>query len=238
MTDLFSVAADNAATMWLKLGAARGYEPVHGDGFIAVSGADRQGRRIMTLAERSDLGAIRDLVHSAPGRVVVEDPFGTVPVADITDRLSVRQMPVMARHGKPALAAPSMPVRRASGSADLRTAERLITTGFALENFLPWRPGEAFPDALADDPAVAFFIAERDGDPAGACLTVTDDAATGFYWVTTMPEHRSRGVGRALMHGAIAELRPDVVTLVASIAGRPLYESMDFDLLGVSSWWS
>jgi hypothetical protein len=29
-----------------------------------------------------------------------------------------------------------------------------------------------------------------------------------------------------------------VVTLVASIAGRPLYESMDFDLLGVSSWWS
>src|SRR5262245_11137638 len=52
MTDLYAVAADNAATMWLKLGAARGYQPLHGDGFIAVSGADRQGRRIMTLSER------------------------------------------------------------------------------------------------------------------------------------------------------------------------------------------
>ena len=39
MTDLFSVAADNAATMWLKLGAARGYEPVHGDGFIHIAAA-------------------------------------------------------------------------------------------------------------------------------------------------------------------------------------------------------
>jgi GNAT superfamily N-acetyltransferase len=238
MTDLLQVATDNAATMWLRLAAARGYETHLGSGFTAVTGRDRVGRRILTRSPSPDRAAVRELVSDWTGPLVIEDSYSTVPVPDLTTELTARQMPVMVRHDRRPVTPLHLPVRRVRSEVDLRLAERLIVTGFTLGAFQPYQDGAAFPSSMLDDEAVAFFVVERDGEPAGACLTVTDDRATGFYWVTTMPEHRSHGVGRALMHGAIADLDADTITLTASKAGQPLYESMDFDVVGLSSWWS
>jgi ribosomal protein S18 acetylase RimI-like enzyme len=77
----------------------------------------------------------------------------------------------------------------------------------------------------------------REGEVAGACLTVEADDAVGVYWVTTLPEHRSRGVGRALMNGVLNEFsRP--ATLSATRAGIPLYESLGFTVVTSATWWS
>jgi GNAT superfamily N-acetyltransferase len=243
MIDQLPIATDNAVAMWLALAAARGYEQERGDGFVCVTGSDRVGRRILTVNSTPDVSAIADRVAGATGRLVVEDSYGELDVPALTTGLSSRQMPVMVRHAKHALPAASMPVRRVRTEPDLRLAERLIVTGFTLDAFEPYQPGLAFPTALLDNSAVAFFVADRDGaepgtDAAGACLTVTESGVTGFYWVTTMPDHRSRGVGRALMNGAITDLGAETVTLTASKAGRPLYESMAFDIAGWSTWWS
>lgn len=73
--------------------------------------------------------------------------------------------------------------------------------------------------------------------PAGACLTVSDDSTVGLYWMTTLPEHRSRGVGRALLHGALNHQADLPMTLTAARAGRPLYDSLGFVPVADARWW-
>ncbi|CAL9521063.1 hypothetical protein SUDANB95_03803 [Actinosynnema sp. ALI-1.44] len=112
--------------------------------------------------------------------------------------------------------------------------DRVVLDGFPLPAFAP---GEAFPPALLDRPEARMRLAERDGEVAGACLSIADGQATGSYWVTTLPEHRSRGVGRALVNAALDGC--DVpVTLTATKAGRPLYDSLGFDVVARAGWWS
>jgi predicted N-acetyltransferase YhbS len=44
-------------------------------------------------------------------------------------------------------------------------------------------------------------------------------------------------VGRALMHAALRHLGGGPVTLVATVAGVPLYRSLGFRTIGHSTWW-
>jgi GNAT superfamily N-acetyltransferase len=229
-------ATQNAAAMWTAVGRARGYELVRGHGYLLIDD-ERLGLRCLLLsADPGDLGTLNRRIQArAGGPVMVEDPFGTVDLTGIG--LSPRQLPVMGRRaGRPE--PPDLDVVRVETPERLRVAERTIVDGFPLEQFAPYRPGEAFPSAMLDETGAAFFIAERDGVPVGACLTLDDGVVCGFYWVTTRPAFRSTGVGRALMNGALAHVPPRPVTLTASRAGRPLYESMAFDHLGSSTWWS
>jgi GNAT superfamily N-acetyltransferase len=230
--DALTLAAGNAAALWTGIGRARGYEIIDGDGWVAVIGDERQGLRVLTLRE-GDPEAVRALAVR-PGRVVIEDAFGAVRLTD--QGLSARQLPVMIRYpGKP-VDEPRLPIRRAATPADLRTAERLVVEGFALEQFRPYEPSVAFPDVLLAD--LEFYLADLDGEPAGACVVVPQPGAVGVYWVTTLPEFRSRGVGRALMHALLRRFDDRPMTLTASRPGRPLYESLGFEHITASTWWS
>jgi GNAT superfamily N-acetyltransferase len=113
-----------------------------------------------------------------------------------------------------------------------------MVNGFPLERFLPYEPAVAFPPSLLDRDGVDFFLLRRNAEPAGACLTVADDKVGGVYWVTTLPSHRSQGVGRALMHAVLNHFADRPVTLTASMAGRPLYDSMGFETVALATWWS
>jgi len=229
-------ATQNAAAMWTAVGRARGYELVNGDGYLLIDD-ERLGLRCLLLsATPGDLSVpTSHVLARAGGPVTVEDPFGGVDLASIG--LHARQLPVMGRPSGPAEPA-GLDVVRVVTPEQLRVAERIIVDGFPLEQFAPYREGEAFPSSMLQQAGVAFFIAEQEGEPVGACLTLDDGVVCGFYWVTTAPEHRSTGVGRALMNGALAQLPPRPITLTASRAGRPLYESMAFTHLGTSTWWS
>ncbi len=251
-TDQLRLAAANAAAMWNAVAMSRGYVVERGDGFFDLRDRARLGRRILTTSPDADREAIGQRVDRWTGRVVVEDAFSRIGVSDLpgaaSGRLASRQLPVMVRSGGPNLPTPNLPtpdlptpdlpVRPAGSATDLLLAERTIVTGFPLEPFLPYQPGSMFGRGLLDHAGVRFFLAGRDGVPAGACLAVDDGEAVGFYWVTTMPEHRSNGVGRSLMYGAIAALPDRPITLTASSAGRPLYESMGFTVAGTATWWS
>jgi GNAT superfamily N-acetyltransferase len=142
----------------------------------------------------------------------------------------------MIRYPGEPVAPPAIDVRRVETPAQLRIAERIVVDGFALERFQPYEPGVAFPDPLLG--LVELFVADLDGEPAGACLTVPEDDVAGVYWVTTMPRFRSRGLGRALMHAVLRRYDDRPVTLAASRLGRPLYESLGFDDLGDAWWWT
>jgi len=234
MTPL-NLAVRNAAGLWSALGKARGHDVVRGPGYLAVSGG-QAGTRVLILTptpSQEDVAAVVALVGAAE-KVVVEDAFNVVDMAPAG--LRSRQLPVMIRDHGPALPAPALPVKRI-GVDQLELVENLVVHGFELENFQPYRAGEAFPPELLTRAEVGLYVIDREGEPAGACLTITDHGVTGIYWVTTAPEHRSRGVGRQLMHAILAEAGDQPVTLTAASAGKPLYDSLDFEVIGPSTWW-
>jgi GNAT superfamily N-acetyltransferase len=60
----------------------------------------------------------------------------------------------------------------------------------------------------------------------------------GVYWLATLPDHRSAGMGRAVLSTALATGPHRPWTLVATDAGRPLYESLGFVTVSTAHWYS
>ncbi|APE22563.1 N-acetyltransferase [Streptomyces venezuelae] len=230
--------ARNSAALWIATGRSRGHEIVRRRGFVAVEGDERAGTRILIQEAHLDPAEVAELgevVRRAAGAVTAEDPFGATDLS----HLSMRnwQMPVMLRAPGP-VAEPALEVIRVTAPEDLRTAERIVIEGFDLTGFAPYRPGELFPMSFIEQPGVDVFVALHDGAAAGACVSVVDDGVGSHYWVATSSAFRSRGVGRAVMLGALAHLTAFPVTLTASKLGRPLYESLGYTVAAPSTWWS
>lgn len=230
--------ARNSAAFWAATGRSRGHEVIRRRGYLAVVGNERAGTRV--LIQEPDLTAdevaeIAGLAREAVGPVDAEDPFSATDLGALEMRHW--QMPVMLRPPGP-VADPAMEIFRARGEADLHAAERAVIAGFELTRFEPHRGGELFPLALLDEPGVDVYVARLDGQVAGACVTVRADGLASHYWVGTPPEFRSRGVGRAVMLGSLADVASLPVTLTASRLGKPLYESLGFTAAAPSTWWS
>ncbi|GAA0921214.1 GNAT family N-acetyltransferase [Virgisporangium aurantiacum] len=204
-------------------------------GFLAVAGDERAGLRVLIQEAGVDTDEITDLAKQAAGPVDIEDPFSSTDLSHLG--LRNWQMPVMLRQAGPA-PEPDMDVVRVRDEEHLEAAERAVIAGFELTRFEPHRAGEMFPMALLDEPGVDVYVARIDGEVAGACVTVVDNGLGSHYWVGTPAEFRSRGVGRAVMLGSLADLVDVPVTLTASRLGRPLYESLGFVAASPATWWS
>jgi GNAT superfamily N-acetyltransferase len=233
-------AVRNAAALWTALAEARGNEYVRTDGFLAVEGG-RRGRRVMLLTdepEPEDLAEITRLATlPSQGGVTVEDSFGSVVLT--AQGLVQRQLAVMIRHPAelPQLNRATVRVAEIDRPDQLPVVERIGVDGFPLETFQPYEQGAAFPPALLERDDTRFYLADSDGVPVGITITVEAGGVAGVYWVTTMPEHRSRGVGRAMMHAVLEHYADRPATLTSATAARPLYESLGFQTLTMANWW-
>ncbi len=233
-----TLQARNSAAFWAATAKSRGHEVIRRRGFLAALGDERAGTRFLLQEPGLDAGELEELTElarRASGPVDAEDPFSATDLGHLGMRNW--QMPVMLREPAP-VAAPAMDVVRARTGQELQDAERMVIAGFELDRFEPYRPAELFPEALTEQPGVEVFLAVLDGRAAGACVTVVDDGIGSFYWVGTPAEFRSRGVGRAVMLGALAPMAHLTTTLTASRLGRPLYESLGFTAVGDSTWWA
>ncbi|MFK0214059.1 GNAT family N-acetyltransferase [Streptomyces sp. NPDC090298] len=230
--------ARNSAALWSATGLTRGHEVVRRRGFVAVDGDARAGLRILVQEpdlDPGELAELGELAGRAGGPVLVEDPFSATDLSHLAMRNW--QMPVMLRPPGP-VGAPSLEVIEARKPEDLRAAERIVIEGFELTGFEPYVPGELFPPALIEQPGVAVFVALHEGVPAGAGVSVVDDGVAAHYWIGTATAFRSRGVGRAVMLGALARVADLPATLTASKLGRPLYESLGYTVAAPATWWA
>lgn len=231
--------ARNSAAYWAATARSRGHEIVVRRAFLAAVGDERAGTRFLlqepdlTPAELAELTELAAKAR-ARGPVDAEDPYSATDLSALD--LTSFQMPVMLRQPGP-VAAPAMEIRRVASDDDLFAAERAVIEGFELVRFEPHRPGEMFPRALLSEPGVAVHVAVLDGSVAGACVSVVDGGLGSHYWVGTPAAFRSRGVGRAVMLGSLAEMTSIPATLTASKLGRPLYESLGYEVAGMSTWW-
>ncbi|MFJ9691879.1 GNAT family N-acetyltransferase [Kitasatospora sp. NPDC101183] len=230
--------ARNSAAFWTATGRSRGHEVTRRRGFVAVDGDERAGLRILIQEPDLDQGEVDELsghVRRAVGPVNVEDPFSAADLGHLGMRSW--QMPIMLRLPGP-VGEPAVDVVRVRRPEDLRAAERVVIDGFELDQFEPHRPGELFPAALIEQPGVDVFLASYDGQAAGACVSVVADGFGSHYWVATSAAARSRGLGRAVMLGALAHMADLPATLTASKLGRPLYESLGYTVAAPSTWWA
>ena len=80
------------------------------------------------------------------------------------------------------------------------------------------------------------FIGYARGAPVCAMATVVSGEATGVYSLGTLPEHRKRGYGEALMRRVLAELGHSegerTTVLQSSEAGYRLYRQMGYRRVG------
>jgi hypothetical protein len=84
--------------------------------------------------------------------------------------------------------------------------------------------GPGFLAVASDERAGLRVLIQQPGLAAGALAEITAG--------------RSRGVGRAVMLGSLAQLADLPVTLTASRLGRALYESLGFTAAADSTWWA
>ncbi|MFJ9458078.1 GNAT family N-acetyltransferase [Kitasatospora sp. NPDC101447] len=232
--------ARNSAAFWTATGLSRGHEVIRRRGFVAVDGDARAGLRVLIQEpdlDPAELAEVGELVRAAAGTAYVDDPFSSADLSDLGLGLRNWQMPIMLRLPGP-VAEPALDVIRVRGAGDLQAAEQVVIEGFDLDGFQPHRPGELFPAALIEQPGVDVFVASIDGTVAGACVSVVADGVGSHYWVATSSAFRSRGVGRAVMLGALAHMTDLPATLTASKLGRPLYESLGYTVATPSTWWA
>lgn len=233
-------AVANAAALWTALAESRAHEHVRTDSYLVVEGG-RRGRRVMVLTPTPSEADVEELLAHATrpsaGGVTFEDAYDAVDLTEYD--LVKRQLAVMVRQPSPLpeLPTPVVKIALTNDLTDLPAIERIGVDAFPLETFQPYAQGEAFPRALFERDEINFFVATRDGATVGITMTVEAGGSAGIYWVTTVPEQRSLGIGRALMH-AVLEHHADLpATLTSATAARPLYESLGFETLMMSSWW-
>ncbi|MBM7783699.1 GNAT family N-acetyltransferase [Tenggerimyces flavus] len=234
-------AVANAAALWTALAESREQEHVRTDSYLVVEGG-RRGRRVMVLSPSPSAADVDELKAQATrpsaGGVTFEDAYGAVDLSGLG--LVKRQLAVMIRQPSPLpeLPTPVVKIALTDDPKDLPTIERIAVDAFPLETFQPYGQGEAFPRALFERDEINYFVATREDVPVGITMTVEAGGSAGIYWVTTLPEHRSLGIGRALMHVVLEHHDDRPATLTAATAARPLYESLGFETLTMSSWWS
>ena len=88
--------------------------------------------------------------------------------------------------------------------------------------------------------ALTTYAANLDGQPASCCATLQCGSDCHVILVATVPEARGRGLAGTLLGHALADARErglETTSLVATKAGRPLYERMGYRGAGALEMW-
>ena len=102
--------------------------------------------------------------------------------------------------------------------------------------------GGSFERALEAVPPEAFdiYAANVDGRPASCCIALRCGDDCHLTLVATLPEARGKGLAGTLIGHALADARAaglSTSSLVATKAGRPLYERLGYRDVGAVEMW-
>ncbi len=77
------------------------------------------------------------------------------------------------------------------------------------------------------------FVAEEDGAVVGTAMCWLQGSRTGSLgMIIVSPDHQGKGIGRKLMQLVLEALGERCTELNATVAGKPLYESLGFKVTG------
>lgn len=171
-----------------------------------------------------------------PGLLLVTDAAGVDAraAAEAAGLTLAGRMPLMSMAaGIVAAQATTFTVRRVTDTADLSAANRIMAAAFNLPVEVLH---EAFPPAMLAADEVCVDLVLEGEEPVGALQSTVAEGLAGIWSMATPPHHRRRGIARAglsyALRGRFAE-GCDTAFLIATDAGRPLYEAIGFR---VAAW--
>lgn len=140
--------------------------------------------------------------------------------------------PAMVRAPTPGASLPAPPgrgVRVVEADADALMADydRTVIHGFPLHRSDGSPVGTILRSAFLDGPW-RFFVAYADDEPVSVASVFVACGVAQVEWVATLPDHRGRGLGEAVTWAATLAEPEAPAVLLASDAGRPIYERMGF----------
>ena len=207
------------------------------DGWLGLSGEKGTADLNMAFVARTaPASLLEDYVKTILGRglnailIVDEEAPDLVAAGEALGLINVGGVPVMEWSGKPKpMPTHGFTVRKAT-KGDVRTACEVAARAFSLDNETLQRVG---PPELLDD-GIDIWLVEDDSEIVGMGQFVRTDDHVGIYVMSTPPEHQRRGIGRAVLDGAMAhyiDAGATTFTLEATEAGYHLYEQVGFEVV-------
>ena len=127
-------------------------------------------------------------------------------------------------------------VRRVESQVDLELAQRLLVSGFGLSEEI----ASASSQALFKDPDSYRYLLLADGVPVSTMHFVRTKTFLACFDVTTPAVHQRNGYANELMNWALARhaaMGDELVVLLASESGQPLYRRLGFQVLEYLQGW-
>ena len=218
---------------WLALSG----EPLADLNFAYVGAADQAAEHLREFGEAIRARGVPALVALAPA---VADRLA--PLARELGLQPLGGVPLMAYQpaGEPA-AVPDVgayAVGRITDPGDLPAVHGLLADAFGLPLDAAAR---LYAAPLLAQPGIAVFLARRAGEPVSTVTTSAAGAMVGIWSMATTPARQRQGAGRAALAAALARHRARGATtfyLIATEAGRPLYERTGFRTLEETPLWA
>ena len=181
-----------------------------------------------------DVVAEIDEVVSRPAPYFLLSPFPTPDLRPLGLEL-LGHPPLMVRFPAPRTKPEpaGVELREVRDADGLAVAERVLVEGYPMPELQPLTPGDLLAPGILDG-STRVWVAYVDGAPAAVACAHQHADANLVEYVAALPSARGRGAGAAVTWAATLADPGLPAVLVASDAGRPVYESMGY--LALERW--
>jgi len=147
--------------------------------------------------------------------------------------------PLMARSGPvPDARESDFVCQRIGAVHEMPAFSELVASAFALDR--AWVDRTFASAALLDAPALGFYVAYRGDVPMSGVTTTGAGRLVGIWSMSTPPDKQRQGAGQAVLLAAMRDhVKRGAQTfyLVATPAGKPLYDRLGFETIDQLSIW-
>jgi hypothetical protein len=114
----------------------------------------------------------------------------------------------------------------------------LVASAFAIDR--AWADRTFAAASLLDAPAFSFYVAYRGDVPMSAVCSSGAGSTVGIWTMSTPPDKQRQGAGRAVLLAAMQDhvkRGAETFYLIATAAGKPLYDNLGFKTVDELSIW-
>ncbi|MEV6288798.1 hypothetical protein [Kribbella sp. NPDC051770] len=121
----------------------------------------------------------------------------------------------------------TLEIRQVTTPEELADAEQVLVNGYPLPELQPYHQGDLYsPTFLAGDTAA--WVAYDGPTPVATSVAHHAHGMTVVENVAALPQARGRGAGAAITWAATTHHLTHPATLIASDAGQPIYQRLDY----------
>lgn len=147
--------------------------------------------------------------------------------------------PLMARSGAlPDTPASEFVTKRVTEPEEMSIFGNLASSAFAMEQ--AWVDRTFAAASLLEAGQLAFYVAYRKGVPMSGVCSSASGSTVGIWTMSTPPEKQRQGAGQAVLLSAMQDhvkRGADTFYLIATAAGKPLYDKLGFETVDELSIW-